>query len=277
MKLSMKLGIQGEAWAPISAFFRHADEIPAYAAAWVNDHLYNPGFPRRSDDPATYEAYTALAALAAETSRIRLGAMVGANLFRNPALVARMAATIDHISGGRFELGMGAGWHEREHEDNGIDLLSPGRRVTAFEEALVVLRSLLSEKETTFSGEHYTFRSALSEPKPLQTRVPLTIGAFRPRMLGVTARFADHWNFDGKDPELFAATLATLHEACERVGRDPSEIEVSVQFWPQRKPDLSLTELCGRFRDHGADHMILGFLHPDHDLLESAAEELAGL
>ena len=275
MKLSMKLGIQGATWDEISAFFRHADELPAYHAAWVNDHLYNPFFPRRSDDPATFEAYTALAALAAGTWRIRLGAMVGANLFRNPALVARMAATIDHVSEGRFELGLGAGWHEREHDDLGTPLLPPGDRVTAFEEALTIIRSLLTEAETTFEGRFYRVTNALSEPKPVQDRIPIVVGAFKPRMLRITARHADHWNYDGRDPDDFAEALARFRDACGEVGRDPQDVEVSVQFWPQRMRDSSLSDLVGRFAERGADHMVLAFLNPDHTLLESAAEELS--
>ena len=271
----MKLGIQGEPWEAIAAFFRHADELEAYDVAWVNDHVYNPFFPDRSDDPGTFEAYTALAALAAGTSRIRLGAMVGANLFRNPALVARMAATIDHISGGRFELGVGAGWHEREHNDLGMTLLAPGDRVSAFEESLIVLRSLLMEPETTYEGRFYTMTNAVSEPKPVQARLPIVVGAYRDRMLRITARHADHWNFDGKDPEAFAEALGRLHRACESVGRDPAEIEVSVQYWPQRMVGTPLAEITAAFVERGADHMILAFLTTDRDLLERAAEELA--
>ena len=277
MKLSMKLGIQGASWDEIAAFFHHADQIPGYHAGWVNDHLYNPFFPRRSDDAGTFEAYTALAALAAGTSRIRLGAMVGANLLRSPALVARMASTIDHISGGRFELGLGAGWHEREHTDNGIPLLAPGDRVSAFEEAVIIVRSLLNEQRTTFDGRFYQIHAALSEPKPLQGDLPIVIGAFRPRMLRIAATHADHWNFDGKDPDVFAETVDRLRIACGVVGRDPAEIEVSVQYWPQRMPDVSLTEISTAFAERGADHMILAFLSPDHALLERAAEELAAL
>jgi alkanesulfonate monooxygenase SsuD/methylene tetrahydromethanopterin reductase-like flavin-dependent oxidoreductase (luciferase family) len=277
MKLSMKLSIQGDPWNDVAAFFRHADGIPAYDVGWVNDHLYNPRYPDRSDDPATFEAYTALAALAATTSRIRLGAMVGANLFRTPALVARMAATIDHVSGGRFELGIGAGWHEREHDDLGTPLLPPGDRVTAFEESLTIIRSLLTEPRTTFAGRFHTVTDAASEPKPVQSRVPIVVGAFRPRMLRVTARHADHWNYDGKDPDAFAEALAGLHRACEAVGREPREIEVSVQYWPQRMPETSLREITERFVAAGADHMVLAFLDPDHDLLERAAAELDDL
>ncbi len=274
MRLSVKLGIQGATWGEIAAFFRHADQLPAYHAAWVNDHLYNPFYPRRSDDPGTFEAYTVLAALAADTSRIRLGAMVGANLFRNPALVARMAATIDHISGGRFELGLGAGWHEREHDDLGTPLLPRGDRVTAFGEALTIIRSLLTEEETTFHGRFYRVTNAVSEPKPLQRRVPIVVGAHKDRMLRLTARYADHWNFDGKDPDSFAEALGRFHAACAAVGRDPADMEVSVQFWPQRMPGTSLADLVGSFAERGADHMVLAFLNPDHALLESAAAEL---
>lgn len=277
MKLSMKLGIQGDPWADIEAFFRHADDIPAYDAAWVNDHLYNPRYPDRSDDPATFEAYTALAALAAVTSRVRLGAMVGANLFRTPAVVARMAATIDHISGGRFELGIGAGWHEREHDDLGTPLLAPGDRVTAFEESLTIIRSLLTAPVTSFEGRFYRVVDAASEPKPVQERIPIVVGAFRPRMLRVTARHADHWNYDGKDPEHFAEALQGFRAACDDVGRDPAEVEVSVQYWPQRMPDTSLRDITERFVAAGADHLVLAFLDPDHDLLERAAAELEDL
>lgn len=277
MKLSMKLGIQRASWHEIEAFFRHADEIPAYDVAWVNDHLYNPRYPDRSDDPATFEAYTALAALAAVTARVRLGAMVGANLFRTPALVARMAATIDHISTGRFELGIGAGWHRREHDDLGTPLLAPGDRVTAFEESLTIIRSLLTEPVTSFEGRFYTIRDAVSEPKPIQERIPIVVGAFGPRMLRITARHADHWNYDGKDPEAFAEALEGFHAACEEVGRDPGDVEVSVQYWPQRMPDTPLREISEQFVAAGADHMVLAFLDPDHELLESAAADLGDL
>ncbi len=277
MKLSMKLGIQGKPWRDIEAFFRHADEIAAYDAAWVNDHLYNPRYPDRSDDPATFEAYTALAALAAATSRIRLGAMVGANLFRTPALVARMAATIDHVSDGRFELGIGAGWHRREHDDLGTPLLPPGDRVTAFEESLTIIRSLLTQPVTNFEGTFYRLTDAVSEPKPVQERIPIVVGAFRRRMLHVTARHADHWNYDGKDPEAFAEALGRFHDACAAVGRDPADVEVSVQYWPQRMPDVSLVEITERFVAAGAAHMVLAFLDTDHELLEHAAGQLTGL
>lgn len=277
MKLSVKLGIQRTPWPDIEAFFLHADDISAYHAAWVNDHLYNPRYPDRSDDPATFEAYTALAALAAVTSRIRLGAMVGANLFRTPALVARMAATIDHVSGGRFELGIGAGWHEREHDDLGTPLLTPGDRVTAFEESLTIIRSLLTEPVTSYEGRFYRVADAVSEPKPMQERIPIVVGAFRPRMLQITARHADHWNYDGKDPEAFAKALGRFHAACETVGRDPAEVEVSVQYWPQRMPGTPLAEITERFVAAGADHMVLAFLDTDHELLERAAVQVQNL
>ena len=273
----MKLGIQRTPWRDIADFFRHADELPAYDVAWVNDHLYNPRYPDRSDDPATFEAYTALAALAAVTSRVRLGAMVGANLFRTPALVARMAATIDHISDGRFELGIGAGWHRREHDDLGTPLLSPGDRVSAFEESLTIIRSLLTEPVTSFQGDFYTVTDAASEPKPVQERIPIVVGAFRPRMLRVTARHADHWNYDGKDPDAFAEALGRFRDACAAVGRDPAEVEVSVQYWPQRMPDTSLRHITERFVAAGADHMVLAFLDTDHALLERAAVDLEDL
>jgi alkanesulfonate monooxygenase SsuD/methylene tetrahydromethanopterin reductase-like flavin-dependent oxidoreductase (luciferase family) len=232
-------------------------------------------YPDHSDSPRAFDAFALLAGLSRETTRLRLGTMVAANLVRHPAVVARMAVTIDHLSCGRFELGLGAGWHEQEHADHGIDLLPVGDRVTAFDEACRVIISLLSEEETTLSGEFYRIDGARSEPKPVQDRIPVVIGASgERRMLRIVALYADHWNIDDPGPEVLAHKIEVLEGHCAEVGRDPAKIEYSVQLWVGDTVD-GLREKVIALRDVGADHAVVSLRRPDPAVLEAVAEALA--
>ena len=147
MRVSFKTGSQSGSVDQIMAVWRRADAIERFAGGWVNDHLYNPAFPRRSDDASAFEALTLLAALARETRRLRLGTLVLANLFRHPGLVARRGDDARSPLGGSLRARSRCGWHEREHVDHGIDLMAPGRRLDAFEEALEVIVALLRRGE----------------------------------------------------------------------------------------------------------------------------------
>lgn len=275
MKVSFKTGVHDGPWEKTLAVWRAGDEIDRFVGGWVNDHLYNPFYPSHSDSPWAFDSFTLLAGLARETTRLRLGTMVAANLMRHPAVVARMAVTIDHLSAGRFELGLGTGWHEREHSDFGFDLLSVGARVTAFEEACQVITSLLNDEETTFAGEHYRLEAARAEPKPVQSRIPIVIGASgEQRMLRIVARYADHWNIDDPGPEVLSHKISVLERYCAEIGRDPGEIEYSVQFWVDESVD-GIRERVLSSREAGAEHAVVSLRQPDPTVLEAVAEALA--
>jgi F420-dependent oxidoreductase-like protein len=214
-------------WSEILASARHA-ETTGWDGVWIADHFMGmPGGPFPPETP-TLEAGTLVAALGALTERVRIGTLVYGNTYRHPAVVANMAAAADHVSNGRFVLGLGAGWQENEHEAYGIELPPPGERVNRFAEAVQVVRSLLTEPVTSFEGKHYRLTDALCEPKPVQARIPILIGASGDRMLGITARYADQWNSWGL-PDHIAERSAALDRACEAVGRDPGEIARTCQ------------------------------------------------
>jgi F420-dependent oxidoreductase-like protein len=213
-------------WADLLATARHA-EATGWDGVWVADHFMGnaPVFPA---ELPTFEAGSLVAALAAATARVRVGTLVYGNTYRHPAVLANMAATVDHVSGGRFVLGVGAGWQVNEHEQYGIELPPVRRRIDRFEEAVQVLRGLLREPTTTFTGEHYRLTDALCEPKPVQDALPILVGCRGDRMLGITARFADEWNTWGL-PDHIAERSAVLSRQCEKAGRDPDTIARSAQ------------------------------------------------
>jgi alkanesulfonate monooxygenase SsuD/methylene tetrahydromethanopterin reductase-like flavin-dependent oxidoreductase (luciferase family) len=194
---------------------------------WVADHFMGQGGVVPEDTP-TLEAGSLVAALGAAVPRVRIGTLVHGNTYRHPAVVANAAATVDHVTGGRFTLGMGAGWQQNEHDQYGIDLPPVGERVDRFGEALQIVRSLLREPRTTFAGRHYRLTDALCEPEPVQERLPILVGAAGDRMLRITARHADAWNAWGL-PDHIAERSATLTRACEEIGRDPDEIARTAQ------------------------------------------------
>lgn len=203
-----------------------AAERLGFRSAWLMDHLYPilvaPAEPM-------LEAWTTLAALAARTETIRLGVLVSANTFRHPAVLARMASTVDHASQGRLEVGLGAAWCREEHEENGVPFPSLRDRLDMLDEACQVLRALWSEPSVTFAGRHYALRDARSAPKPLQARLPLLLGGQgERRALRIVARHADRWNASGAADAL-AVKTRILHEHCAAVGRDPSAIALTVR------------------------------------------------
>jgi alkanesulfonate monooxygenase SsuD/methylene tetrahydromethanopterin reductase-like flavin-dependent oxidoreductase (luciferase family) len=173
------------------------------------------------------EAYTALAGIAAVTSRVRLGVMVGGNTYRNPAFLLKQAVTVDHISGGRVELGVGAGWLEREHEAYSFHFPPARERVDRFAEAVEIWGLLQRNKRTTFLGKYYQLIDAPFEPKPVQSRLPLVIGTNRPRMMRLAARHADVWNAIGTPDEAYALN-DTFDELCREEGRDVATVLRSV-------------------------------------------------
>ncbi len=202
-------------------------------------------------DP-THEAYTMLAALAPFTRRVRLGVLVCGNTYRHPSFLLKQAVTVDHVSGGRVDFGVGAGWAEREHEAYGFPFPSARERVDRFAEALEIWDLFQREERTTYEGTHYQVLDAPFEPKSLQRpRLPLLIGGSKPRMLRLTARHADLWNTGGS-PEEAGAVSRQLDDACRKEGRDPAAIRRGVS------PSLNLLASVDAFAEgvaayHAAD------------------------
>jgi len=219
----------GRPWSDVLAIVAHCDAT-GWDGAYAADHFMpnDPGGAQPLDGPVL-ECWSVLAALAARTERLRLGSLVTGNLYRHPAVLANIAATVDHVSGGRLVVGLGAGWQVNEHAAYGIDLMSTTERLDRFEEACAVLRSLLHEQRTTFAGAHYTITDAPCDPKPVQPRLPLLVGGRgEKRTLRIAARHADEWNA-WTTPEQFAHKSAVLDRHCADVGRDPADIRRSTQ------------------------------------------------
>jgi alkanesulfonate monooxygenase SsuD/methylene tetrahydromethanopterin reductase-like flavin-dependent oxidoreductase (luciferase family) len=203
-------------------------------------------------DP-THEAYTMLAALAPFTQSLRLGVLVCGNTYRNPAFLLKQAVTVDHISGGRVDFGVGAGWTEREHEAYGWPFPSARERVDRFAEALEIWDRLQQDERTTYEGQHYQIVDAPFEPKPLQQpRMPLLIGGSGPRMLRLAARHADIWNAVGT-PDEVGAVNQRLDAACVTEGRDPASLVRTVS------PRINLLESAEAFIDGVAAYRAAGF------------------
>ena len=177
------------------------------------------------------EGWATLAALGPLTKRVRLGLMVGANTFRNPGLTAKLATTLDHVSGGRAVLGIGGAWFEREHEAFGIPFGTGfGERLDRLDEAVMLMRRLLDGERFSHAGRFYTFNDALCEPRPVQSHLPILVGGSGPKKtLRTVALRADGWNTSG-DIEEVRGKLANLRAHCDAVGRDLSDIELSVSF-----------------------------------------------
>ena len=192
---------------------------------WLIDHMWQGG-----PDVDCFEGWTALSALAEATERLRLGLLVTCNSFRHPALLAKMAATADHISGGRLELGMGAGWMEEEHRAYGWDFPEVGVRLGQLEESLEIITGLFKNERTTLGGSHYRLLDAPFSPKPLQDPLPITIGgAGKKVLLSLVARFASRWNCPMPDAHRMAELIEALDRHCTDNGRDRREISISEQ------------------------------------------------
>ena len=205
-----------------------AAENAGWDSAWTWDHLNAIFGPW---EQPIFEGWMALAALGPLTSRLRLGLMVGANTFRNPGLTAKLATTLDHVSGGRAVLGIGGAWFEREHDAFGIDFGSGfGERLDRLDEAVMLMRRLLDGEQFSHDGRFYTFHDALCEPRPIQAKLPILVGGSGPRKtLRTVALRADAWNTSGTFDEV-RERVGILSEHCVDVGRDLATIEKTLSF-----------------------------------------------
>jgi F420-dependent oxidoreductase-like protein len=250
-----------EAMLPV---WREADATPVFEHAWLFDHFN----PIHSDvNGPCLEGWTLLAAFAAQTRRIRIGHMVTGNTYRHPAVLAHMAATVDVISGGRLDLGIGAGWNEYEHSSMGIPLYAPGERIRRLGEACEIIKRLFTQHLTDFDGRYYQLKEARCEPKPVQKPYPPFVigGSGEQLTLRVVARYADVWNFAGGSVDTFKQKIETLHKHCQEVGRDPAEIQLSIQS-QVNYDDLPATAATVQgFVDAGATHLILNLRYPYPD------------
>jgi alkanesulfonate monooxygenase SsuD/methylene tetrahydromethanopterin reductase-like flavin-dependent oxidoreductase (luciferase family) len=252
-----------------------------FDSVWDCDHFNQPSSP----DGPYFEGWTLLAALAARTERIRVGVLVSSNTFRHPALIAQQAVTLDHVSNGRLELGLGAGWFVPEHERFGIPFPPPGERVGQFREAVEIVDSLLRNETTTFAGRYYRLDEAYVRPAPVQQpRPPLTLGAHRPRMLRICAEYADSWNSFGTVEEMRERNLI-LDEHCAAIGRDPREVRRSFYGWASQMRDQGLPDpwestgafedVVGRYLAVGIDEFVIDQPRPEQfGVLEQVGSEV---
>ncbi len=250
--------------------FPEVVELSQYAEAtgwdgiWTADHLINNN---EAGDGLVGECWTVTAALAVLVPRIRLGTIVVGNTLRHPAIHAKMAAQIDVISGGRFTLGLGAGWQENEHRAFGIPLYSLGERSGRLEEAAAVITSMFSQERTTFQGRYYQLENAPMQPPPVQRPLPLLIGGVgEKRTLRTVARYANAWNAQVR-PDVFAEKSRVLDQHCADVGRDPSEIHRTVQTLIAFSDQPAQIERAGA---RGA--VIVGTAQDMRDAIEQYAE-----
>ncbi|MGZ4452039.1 MAG: LLM class F420-dependent oxidoreductase [Nocardioides sp.] len=225
------VGIEpAQQWATMRDLVQAADRNPDWSSAWVYDHFHTTPEP---SDQATHEAWTLMAAFAAATDRIRLGQMCTCMAYRNPAYLAKVAATIDHVSGGRIEMGIGAGWYEHEWRAYGYGFPEPRDRLGMLREGVQIFQQAWTQGVSSLDGTYYQVDGAICQPLPLQNAkngIPLWIaGGGEKVTLKIAAQYADYTNFDGS-PEGFAAKSALLEDHCKTLGRDFGEITRSALY-----------------------------------------------
>jgi F420-dependent oxidoreductase-like protein len=278
MKFDIKTNPHHTTWDLLLATWRRADEAESIEGAWVFDHFY----PIFGDlNGPCLEGWTTLAALAQATSRIQVGTMVNGMPYRHPAVTANMASTMDIISNGRFQLGLGAGWNQMEADAYGISLGETIRkRMDMFDEGVEIIVKLLTQEESDFEGEHFTLTKARNEPKgPQQPHPPIVIGGGgEKRTLRTVARWADHWNLTPNTVEEWSRKKQILAGHCADIGRDPDEIMSSllIRFNPS-DPEALIRDVDA-LEQAGADKAIINFpaqLDPGHvDVAVEALERL---
>ena len=266
------------AWARTLAVTQQAERL-GFESVWVFDHFQTEPEPT---DELTFESFSTLAALAASTERVRLGQVVICTAFRNPALTAKMIGTLDVISGGRMELGIGAGWKEDEWRAYGYGFPDAPERLAILSDHLEVISRMLGPGHATFAGQYASVEDAIHEPKSAGDRIPVLIGGNGPKVTWrLAARFADELNLDAMMPDELEGALPVIASRCEEIGRDPGTLRVSVHIWgrPDAPAGPERRKRLRQFRDAGASRvMVQGFAavsDPGH--LERVAEDCAGV
>jgi F420-dependent oxidoreductase-like protein len=267
LRFGFKTPQQHTSYEDLLAIWQEAESIPVFEHGWLFDHLNPVDTPAAAGPEIVgpcFEPWTMLTALAAQTSRLRLGLMTGCNTYRDPAMHAQIAATLDVISGGRLDYGMGAGWTEYEHESRNIPLPPAGERIRRMEEGIVIARRLWTEESVTHDGRYYQLREARVDPKPVQQpHPPVLIGGGGEQLtLRVVARQANIWNFAGGPVETFRHKVNVLRQHCAEVGRDPDEIELSTQYRIDFNDLPRAVREVQEFVDAGATHIVLIMQRP---------------
>lgn len=272
---ALKTRPQETDWESMLSVWRAADEIDLFQSAWNFDHLYPTRGPL---DRPVFEAWVTLSALAQATTRLKIGCMVHGMHFRHPAITAKMAASLDQVSGGRLLLGLGAGWFEAETDAYGIDLGTVKQRFDRFDEGLEVIVSLLTQHTSTFSGEYYQLRDAHCEPKPLQQpHPPIMIGGVgERRTLKSVARWAQMWDALLIEPDEWPTKHDVLMSHCEEIGRDPAEITTSAHvLYNHDTPLEQVVDRAARLAAVGLDMVVITLGPPFHPAtVETLAQAL---
>lgn len=249
-----------------------------FDSLWLTDHMVRTAHP----ESPYFEAWTLLSALAMVTTKPRLGVLVSSNTFRHPALLAKQAVTLDHISGGRLNFGLGSGWFELEHEMFGFDFPPTRELVDRYEEALDLIDRYLRNDVTSLEGAYYSLKDAPNRPQSVQQpRIPFVLGAHKPRMIRLAARYADTWNSRGTTTEIRERN-DLLDKACEEENRDPSDVKRSLLYVIAHMTDENpwasvdaFTDFVGRFSEAGIQEFIFQPPEPDqYDLVERIAHDV---
>ena len=266
-------------WSEVLHMSQHVEK-KGYYGVWFADHF----MPNDTDVSGPWnEGWTVIAALAAAVPRVRVGPLVSGNTYRHPAVLAKMAAQVDHVSGGRLVLGLGAGWQENEHRAYGIEFSTVGGRLARLDEACQVIKGLLTQPRTTFHGKYYQVTDAPLEPKPVQSPLPLLVGGGGEKVtLKIAAKYADEWNVWG-DPKTLRHKMEVLDGHCASLGRDPKTIKRSAQsllylsddagflekvrsrpgFFPMMTGGVAeIQDVVGQYAAAGVDELII----PDFNL-----------
>jgi alkanesulfonate monooxygenase SsuD/methylene tetrahydromethanopterin reductase-like flavin-dependent oxidoreductase (luciferase family) len=261
--------LQTTSWPSLRYRWKWLEEL-GFDSLWLPDHF----FLKSGRHTPMFEAWTLLAGLALETQRVRIGTLVSSNTFRHPALLAKQAVTVDHLSNGRLELGIGTGWFKEEHEAFGIPFPDAGELVSRFEDSVRLLDNYLSNDETSLAGTFFQLDRVHNSPRSVQRpRPPLLMGAHRPRMLRLAARYADTWNSYGRPDELKHRNQA-LTEACEMIGRSPDAVRRSVFFSPLQSPDEQPWASTDAFQSYVGRHTEVGMQDFIFQLPESTAAKV---
>jgi F420-dependent oxidoreductase-like protein len=255
LRIDIKAAQHDRDWANILAYARDTDANELFGGFWIFDHFVP--INGHVEGPCM-DGWTLLGALAVATKRVRLGLMVGCNGYRYPAVLAKIATTIDQVSDGRLDMGLGAGWFELEYNMYGIPFPPPAQRIRELDEACEVIKRLWTQEVADFDGRYYSLKGARHEPKPVQKPYPpFVIGGSGEKMtLRVVAKHADMWNFGGGPPEEGQRKSRILDEHCAAIDRDPVTIRHSTQTFLRSADDVAqVRERVSAYFDAGFDHV----------------------
>lgn len=278
LRIDIKAAQHDRDWAGILNYCRDTEAVETFEGFWLFDHFVP--INGHVEGPCM-DGWTLLGALAAATERVRLGLMVGCNGYRHPAVLAKIATTVDQVSGGRLDMGLGAGWFETEYKMYGIPFPSAAQRIRELDEACQVLKLLWTEELANFEGKYYRLEEARHEPKPVQRpHPPFTIGGGGEKLtLRVVAKHASIYNAPGGTPEEVRHKNQVLDEHCAEIGRAPSEISRSWQFYLQTPAEVEGVQArIEPYMTVGIDHVCIG-MPPEYSpgLVERIAREVEPL